>query len=112
MGKEDGHNFGDASFKDLMDLDTAYSRAVQKGKNGLSETLRKLSISETDHPDWYTTQVPDYFDEADVRKPPGQVVDDIMHRLIVEAFDVRFKMEKKMSRKELLAFDKVLAKQL
>jgi len=112
VGKEDGLTFCDANFKDLMDLDTAYSRAVQKGKNGLSDTLRRLSITETDNPDWLSTQVPDYFDEADVRKPPRQVVDDIMRRLIAEAFDVRFKMEKKMSRKELLAFDRVLAKQL
>lgn len=43
------------NFRDLINLDVITSRAMQRCKNGLSDNLRQLSITETDHPDWYTT---------------------------------------------------------
>lgn len=49
---------------------------MQKGKSGLSDDLRKLSIADTEHPDHWTTQVPEYFDTMDVRKKPELYVKD------------------------------------
>ncbi|MFO0116176.1 MAG: hypothetical protein ACK521_00645 [bacterium] len=48
----------------------------------------------------------------DVRKPPKQVVDDKLFMIIKQAFDIRKTLETKMSRRELLAFDQVLARHL
>lgn len=56
--------------------------------------------------------MPDYFDIMDVRKPAEKVVDDRLFILIKQAFDVRLELEKTMNRRELLAFDKVLARHL
>jgi hypothetical protein len=36
----------------MIQLDVAASRAMQDNKPGMSESLRKLSIKETDHPDF------------------------------------------------------------
>ena len=56
--------------------------------------------------------MPEYFDILDVRKKPEKYVDDRLNEVIQEAFDYRLKVEKNMSRRELLAFDKVLSKYL
>lgn len=85
---------------------------MQNNKNGLSNELRQLSISETENKDHWLTQVPDYFEMMDVRKPADKAVDDKLFLLIKEAFDVRKELEKKMNRRELLAFDKVLNRHL
>jgi hypothetical protein len=85
---------------------------LQKGKSGLSDSLRKLSITDKDHEDYWTTQVPEYFEKMDVRKPPKKYVADKMQEVVEEAFEVRRKLEKNMNRRELLAFDKVLGKYL
>lgn len=58
------------------------------------------------------TQVPDYFEMMDVRKPVDRVVDDKLFVIIKQAFDVRRSLEKQMNRRELMAFDKVLARHL
>jgi hypothetical protein len=47
-----------------------------------------------------------------VRKPAKQYVDDKLMMVIREAFDVRAGLEQKMTRAELVAFDKVLARYL
>jgi len=105
INKEERKGFHFEAFKDMIDLDVITSRAIQNGKNGLSEELRHMSITEKDHEDHWFTQVPDYFDIMDVRKPPAQVVDDRLFILIKQAFDVRRTLEKQMNRRELLAFD-------
>lgn len=76
-----------------MDLDVIISRHLQKNKNGLSNSLREISITETDHEKYWMTQVPDFFPIMDVRKPPEQVVDDKLFLIIKEAFDVRKNLE-------------------
>ncbi len=43
------------SFREMIKLDVVTSQAMQKNKNGLSESLRALSITEKDHPDWWST---------------------------------------------------------
>lgn len=48
----------------------------------------------------------------DVRKPPSEVVEDKLFVIIKQAFDVRKTLETKMNRRELLAFDQVLARHL
>lgn len=96
--------------KKIYDLDVLTHQAVQKGKSGLSDRLRQLSISDTEHPDHFSTQVPQYFDSMDVRKPPQTLVDEKLQAVVNEAFEVRRKLERNMSRRELLAFDKVLSK--
>ena len=56
--------------------------------------------------------MPQYFEHMDVRKPPKKYVEDKLQAVVDEAFEVRRKVKKNMSRRELLAFDKVLAKYL
>lgn len=48
----------------------------------------------------------------DVRKPPEKYVADKLQQVVTEAFEVRRKVEKNMSRRELFAFDRVLAQYL
>ena len=96
----------------MFDLDVITSRTLQKNKNGLSNELRQLSISEVDSEDHWLTQVPDYFEIMDVRKPPQKVVEDKLFMIIKQAFDVRKNLEQQMNRRELLAFDAVLARHL
>ena len=100
------------SGKKILDLDLLTHNAIEKGKSGLSDELRQISIADTEHDDYWTTQVPEYFEDCDVRKPPKKVVEGILEGIVVEAFETRKKMEKNMSRRELVAFDKVLSKYL
>lgn len=95
-----------------MDLDNATARAIQKNKCGLSDELRKLNIKDTEDPDHYLTQIPEYFEHSDVRKPADVLVNDVLKEIIQECFDYRNKLEKDMSRRELLAFDKTMEKYL
>jgi len=64
------------SGKKVLDLDLATHKAIEKGKSGLSEELRSLSIQDTDHDDYWSTQVPEYFDHFDARKPAINIVED------------------------------------
>ena len=48
----------------------------------------------------------------DVRKAPEKYVADKLQLVVNEAFVTRRKLEKNMSRRELVAFDRVLAKYL
>jgi hypothetical protein len=45
-----------------MDLDSNIARTLQKNKNGLSEDLRKIDISDKEDPNHYLTQIPEFFD--------------------------------------------------
>ena len=96
------------SAKTIFEIDVIVHKVLQKGKSGLSDSLRKLSIADTDHEEHWTTQVPEYFETMDVRKPPQKYVADKMQEVVGEAFEVRRKLERNMNRRELLAFDKVL----
>lgn len=55
MGKEESRHFHFEAFKDMMDLDVLTSRTLQRNKNGLSNELREVSITETDHKDHWLT---------------------------------------------------------
>ena len=58
------------------------------------------------------TEIPEYFGIFDVRKPPIQYVDDKLYQILHQIFEVRRKVEKTLSRNELLAYDRTLAKHL
>lgn len=62
--------------KHVLDLDLLTHKAIEKGKSGLSDSLRQISITDTEHKDFWTTQVPEYFDFMDARKPASKVVGD------------------------------------
>lgn len=100
------------NFRALVELDQATARAIQKDKNGLSDTLREVSIKETNNDEHFKTQIPDYFEIFDVRKPAGKYVEDKLKMVIKDLFDIRGELEKTMTRNELVAFDKVMAKYL
>lgn len=105
IGKAEEPEIDPINFRSLMDLDTITARAIQKKKNGLSKELRKVNITDTGDPDHYLTQIPEYFDLFDARKPPEVWVNDRLRDILQECFDYRAKLEKDMSRHELLAFD-------
>lgn len=48
----------------------------------------------------------------DARKAPRQYVDDKFSNLLKEVFDARRKIEKTLTRNELMAYDRVLASHL
>lgn len=56
--------------------------------------------------------VPEYYDMFDPRKPTKAYVDDKLTEIIEEVFQMRRKLEKTFSRRELLAYDKILIKHL
>lgn len=92
-----------------MELDTVVSRAMQKGKNGLSDRLRNAPVGEEAE---VLRNVPEYFELFDVRKPADKYVEDKLEELVQAKFDQRRKLEKGMSRRELLAFDEMLSRHL
>lgn len=100
------------SAKKILDLDMLTHDAIENGKSGLSDDLRRLSIADTEHEDYWSTQIPEYFEFLDVRKPPAKVVEDTLQSIVNEAFETRRKLEKNMNRRELLALDKVLQEYL
>jgi len=53
--KQESRKMHFEAFKDMMDLDVITSRALQRNKNGLSNELREISITETDHKDHWLT---------------------------------------------------------
>lgn len=53
-------------------------------------------------------EIPEYFALGDVRKPPKTWVDEKLHLLLTEVFEVRKKIEKTLSRSELVAYDQML----
>jgi hypothetical protein len=55
MGKETSKEFNFEAFKDMMDLDVITSKAMQNNKNGLSNELRQVSITETENKDHWLT---------------------------------------------------------
>lgn len=70
------------NFRSLIELDVASSRAIQSNKNGLSASLRSMGIDETDHDEYFKTQIPEYFDLFDVRKPAEKYVEDKLRSVI------------------------------
>lgn len=89
------------TFREMIKLDVAASRAMQDNKPGMNAELRKLSIKETEHPEYFTTQIPEYFELFDVRKPAKAYVDDKLMMAVKDAFEVRAGVEQKMTRAEL-----------
>lgn len=84
----------------------ATAQALQNNKNGLSPFLRDQT--ETDE----ELRIPEYFNMFDARKAPRQYVDDKLSNLLKEVFDARRKVEKTLTRNELMAYDRVLASHL
>ena len=56
--------------------------------------------------------IPEFFDHHDVRKPADLYVMDKLQESLDELFAARRNLEKHLSRGELVAYDKVLAKYL
>lgn len=54
--------------------------------------------------------IPEYFEIGDVRKPADLFVKDVVRSVLDDLFTARRGVEKYMSRRELLAYDKVLSK--
>ena len=54
--------------------------------------------------------MPEHFERMDVRNPPENYVASKLQEIVGESFEVRQKLERNMSRRELIAFDKVLSK--
>lgn len=108
IGKEEEPRILPTDFRNLMDLDTATSRAINRGKNGLSDSLKSINIKDKADPNHHMTQIPQYFDSYDVRKPPQEFVDDALRSILQQCFEYRGTLERDMSRNELVALDKTL----
>lgn len=62
--------------KILTEMDVIVSQVLQKNKNGLNDELRVCGIEEYDSPHHWETQIPEFYDEMDPRKPINLYVDD------------------------------------
>lgn len=110
--KQEEPHLAPETFRDMINLDVLTHRVLQKSKNGLSKGLGSLSIKDITHEEYYTTQIPEYYPIMDVRQPADVYVESKLDDLISDLFEMRAKVETKMTRAELHAFDKVLAKHL
>lgn len=52
--------------------------------------------------------IPEYFSALDQRKPAKQWVEDKLEHVLKQVFEARSKVEKIMSRSELVAFDQMI----
>lgn len=112
-GKETSYHLEPTNFRRLMNLDIAASTAMQDDRNGMADQLRAVRHGDVENPMYEAlTQVPEYYDLMDVRKPADDYVSDKLMVLINELFSIRGELEKNMNRRELASFDKVFAKYL
>jgi len=88
----------------LMDLDLAVNRHLTENKGGLSEEMRSIKDQDVTIPEW--------FEINDPRKPADVFVKETLEGIVNELFSARRNLEKHLSRRELMAYDKVLAKYL
>ena len=88
----------------LMDLDIAVNKHFHHGKSSLAKKNKDI-------PDELIT-IPEYFDFWDVRMPADVYVQQKFDAVLDEVFAGRQKLEKYLSRQELLAYDRILAKHL
>lgn len=95
-------------FRDLMELDIAINQHLTDNKSGLSKQLRGF----TDEKKEYMCEIPEYFPIFDVRQPADKYVDNKLVEVVENLFENRAKLEKNMTRRELIAYDKVLSKKL
>jgi len=68
--------------KILTEMDIIVSQVLQKNKNGLSDELRACGIEEYDNPMFASTQIPQFFDEMDPRKPINLYVEDKFKEIV------------------------------
>ena len=78
------------------------NRQLHNNTSGLSQAMREVASADV--------EIPEYFEMADVRKPAEQHVKEVLRSILDELFAARRGVEKNLSRRELLAYDKVLAK--
>lgn len=62
-----------------MELDASVNNALENNKNGLSKLLREDLDKE-----W--TDIPEYFDVFDARKPADNYIEDTLYSIVEEAF--------------------------
>ena len=106
VGKEANPKIKPQDYTEMMELDIAAARALQDGKNGIAADLCGQDLPAE------LTSIPEYFSMFDVRKPAKQYVDDKLGDLLQEIFEVRRKVEKTLTRNELLAYDRMLSAHL
>jgi len=86
----------------LMDLDLAVNRHLTDNKGGLSSEMRELRDSDV--------SIPEFFEINDPRKPAELFVRETLENIVNDLFQARRGLEKHLNRRELIAYDKVLAK--
>ena len=84
--RDEGRKLDASLGKKFYDLDVATHRAIMQDKNGLESRLAELSITDTEHPDYFSTQIPEYFESFDVRKSPSDYVEGKLYEVIHAAF--------------------------
>lgn len=102
--KEDHPRLQQYKFTELMHIDMALNRHLHDNKSALSVALKKI-------PD-ERVMIPEYYDGFDVRMPADVYVMRKFDSILEEVFEGRLKVEKHLSRAELLAYDHVLARYL
>lgn len=104
VGKDDAPRLEHYKITELMHLDVALNHHLHDKKSALSVALKGLP----DEP----VMIPKYYDQLDVRMPAEVYVSRKFEGILDEVFEARLKVEKHLSRGELLAYDRVLAKYL
>jgi hypothetical protein len=102
--KDDRPELVQSNLPALMELDMALNRQLHNKKGFLSAELRGLDDEELEIPEWFPIN--------DVRKPAHVYVEDSLREIMDELFEGRARVEKYMSRNELVAYDEVLMEYL
>lgn len=92
------------NFKALMDLDITINKYFYDGKSGLSQQMRNK-------PDEIEL-IPDFYEFHDVRMPADLYVTQKLDIILEQLFEARKKIEKYLSRQELIAYDQSMLRYL
>lgn len=102
MDKDDQIDLPSYNFNAIVELDKAVNSRLNHGKSALSNKIKALKEEDA--------VIPEYFvDSLDVRTPSDVYVQHKLEKIVEEVFEQRLKVEKNLSKSELIEYDKKIA---
>ena len=106
VGKDEMPELPAYNMKSMIDLDLAVQKRLSNGKGAIGKKMQEMEQNRE-------TEIPEFYEDiVDVRRPAGDYVMGKLDQIVEELFEGRLKLEKHLSRGELLAYDRVLASYL
>jgi len=105
MYKEDVPELHPSTMPAVLKLDIAVNKHLHNNSSALSNQLRNYLEKQE-------TEIPDYFDTHDAKKPPEVLIEEAFDSVLTQIFEARRTVEKTLTRGELVAYDHALANML